>query len=100
MRHTGGMEVLETFAPVGTFITGNVVSSWDVISGFLVVIVPALVLFYIGWYIGRGPFVAILLALYAAYAVYIVFPYTGILPSAPPLTALAARLLPHLWLVV
>ena len=100
MRHTGGMEVLETFAPVGTFITSNVVSSWDVISGFLIVIVPALVLFYIGWYIGRGPFVAILLALYAAYAVYIVFPYTGILPSAPPITALAARLVLYLGLVV
>ena len=100
MRHTGGMEVLETFAPVGTFITSNAVGSWDVISGFLIVIVPALILFYIGWYIGRGPFVAILLALYAAYAIYIVFPYTGILPSAPPITALATRLVLYLALVV
>ena len=93
------MEVLETFAPVGTFITGNVVSSWDVVSGFLIVIVPALVLFYIGWYVGRGQLVAILLALYAAYALYVAFPYTGILPSAPPITALATRLALYLGLV-
>ncbi|MDO8407800.1 MAG: hypothetical protein Q7S95_01000 [bacterium] len=93
------MEVLETFAPVGTFITSNAVSSWDVVSGFLIVIVPALILFYIGWYIGRGQLVAILLALYAAYALYIAFPYTGILPSAPPITALATRLVLYLGLV-
>ena len=86
------MEVLETFAPVGTFITSNAVSSWDVISGFLVLIVPALILFYVGWYVGRGPFVAMLLAFYAAYALYAVFPYVDLLPSAPAITALATRL--------
>lgn len=92
MRHTRGMGFLETFAPIGTFLTSNAVSSWDVISGFLVLIVPALVLFYVGWYVGRGPFVAALLAFYAAYALYAAFPYADVLPSAPAATALATRL--------
>lgn len=86
------MEFLETFAPIGNFITGNAISSWDVISGFLILIVPVLVLFYVGWYVGRGPFVAVLLALYAAYALYAAFPYMDFLPSAPAITALATRL--------
>lgn len=94
------MEVLETFAPVGTFITSNAVSSWDVVSGFLVLIVPALLLFLIAWYIGRGPFVATLLALYAAFAVYTAFPYDSLLPAAPTITALATRLALYLGLVV
>jgi hypothetical protein len=86
------MEFLETFAPIGNFLTGSAVNYWDVASGFLIIIVPTIILFYIGWYVGRGPFVAVLLAFYAAYGVYAAFPYMDILPSAPPVTALATRL--------
>ena len=92
MRHTEGMEALETFAPSGNFITGSAVTYWDVISGFLVLIIPMLILFYIGWYVGRGQLVALTLAFYAAYALYAVFPYVSLLPSAPAITALATRL--------
>ena len=49
---------------------------------------------------GGGPFAPFLLPLSAAYAVYIVFPYAGILPSAPPIAALATRLALYLGLVV
>ena len=85
------MEALETFAPIGNFITGSAVTYWDVISGFLVLIVPMLILFYIGWYVGRGQLVALTLAFYAAYALYVAFPYASLLPTAPPVTALLSH---------
>jgi hypothetical protein len=93
------MQALETFAPIGNFITGSAVTYWDVISGFLVLIVPAIILFYVGWYVGRGQFVALTLAFYAAYALYATFPYMDFLPSAPAVTALATRLGIYLGLI-
>jgi len=51
-------------------------------------------------YIGRGPFVAVLLAFYAAYALYVAFPYTSLLPTQPPVTALFANIGLYLALVI
>jgi hypothetical protein len=41
--------------------------------------------------IGRGQFVALLLSLYAGYAVYSFFPYTSSLPAEPAMTAFFAH---------
>jgi hypothetical protein len=92
MRHTRSMPDLGSLAEVSAVASQSAIGAWDAISGFLVIIIPTFVLFYIGWYIGRGPFVAILLALYSAYALYAVFPFVDLLPSAPAITALATRL--------
>jgi len=49
------------------------------------------VLFLFAWFVGRGPFVALLFSLYAGYAVYAVFPYSSFLPVAPPMMAFFAN---------
>ena len=63
-------------------------SAWAVASNFLILIILFLLFYCFLQYIGRGPFVAIILAFYCAYAVYLAFPYMSFLPSAPKLTAL------------
>lgn len=86
------MPDIGSLGQVSTLASSSALTFWAAINGFLVVIIPALVLFLFSRYIGRGPFVAILLALYAAYALYAAFPYVAVLPTAPAVTALATRL--------
>jgi len=93
------MPDIGSLGQVSTIATHSAITVWGAISGFLVLIVPAFLLFLIAWYIGKGPFVATLLALYAAYAVYAVFPYDSLLPATPAITALATRLALYLGLV-
>ncbi|MBI3572095.1 hypothetical protein HY091_00985 [Candidatus Kaiserbacteria bacterium] len=85
------MPIQDTLNQVNTLATHTALSAWAVAGDFVIVLIIFGALFFFAWYVGRGPFVALLLALYAAYAVYLVFPYAGLLPTAPALTALLAR---------
>ena len=67
-------------------------SVWSVASDFLIVLVLLSAFFLFAWYVGRGQLVAILLAFYTAYALYVTFPYQSFLPTAPALTALLAQI--------
>ena len=81
----------EAIAQVNTLATHYAFTMWNAGSDFLIIIVIVSVLFFYGWYVGRGPFVAILLALYCAYALYVAFPYLSYVPTAPALTALLSQ---------
>ena len=94
------MQNLAALGQVTSVAGSGAVTVWAAISGFLVLIVPAVILILFSRYVGRGPYVAILLALYAAYALYAAFPYVTVLPSAPAITALATRLGIYLGLVL
>ncbi|MFZ3043779.1 MAG: hypothetical protein WA058_01585 [Minisyncoccia bacterium] len=85
------MDATQGIAQVSTLATQYSLSAWSSASDFLIIIVLVSLLFFYGWYVGRGPFVAILLAIYAGYAVYVAFPYASLLPTAPALTALLAQ---------
>lgn len=85
------MPVQATLTQVNTLATHTALSAWSVAGDFFIILILFGVLFMFAWYVGRGPFVALLLALYAAYAVYLLFPYAALLPTAPALTALLAR---------
>ena len=82
---------ISSFAQANTLATHTALSAWAATSNFLIVIVLLGVLFLFARYAGRGPFVALLLAFYAAYALYSAFPYASLLPTAPPVTALFAH---------
>jgi len=86
------MPAVGSLGTITTVATSSAITVWAAISGFLVLIIPALLLFIFARYVGRGQFVALLLALYASYALYATFPYTSVLPTAPAITALATRL--------
>ncbi len=79
-------------AQVSTLATHTALTAWNAASDFLIILVLLSALFLFVWYAGRGPFVALLLAFYTAYAVYVAFPYTSFLPTAPAMTALLAQL--------
>lgn len=81
-----------TIAQVNTLATHTALSAWGIASDFFIVLVLLSIFFLFAWYVGRGPFVAVLLAFYSAYAVYVAFPYLSYLPSAPALTALLVRI--------
>ena len=80
------------FAQVSTFTTSTALTVWSGASDFLIILILFGALFLFAWYMNYGQLVALLLAFYAAYAVYVAFPYVSLLPSAPPSTALYAHL--------
>lgn len=77
---------------VNTLAANTALSAWGAASDFLIILVLLSVFFLFAWYVGRGQLVAVLLAFYTAYAVYITFPYQSVLPTAPALTALLTQL--------
>ena len=81
-----------TLAQATTFATHTALSVWNVANDFLIVLVLFALFFLIARYLGRGPFVSLLVSFYAAYALYIVFPYTSLLPTQPGGPALTAFL--------
>jgi len=86
------MSATDGIAQVNILATHTALSAWSMGSDFLIVLILFAVFFLFAWYVGRGPFVALLLALYAGYALYIAFPFVSYLPSAPVLTALVAHI--------
>ncbi|OGG78761.1 hypothetical protein A3J11_01415 [Candidatus Kaiserbacteria bacterium RIFCSPLOWO2_02_FULL_55_12] len=85
------MNAVESLAQVNELATNTALTVWNFASDFLIIIVLCGILFLFAWYIGRATLVSVLLAFYAAYAVYIAFPYASFLPAAPALTALLAQ---------
>ena len=86
------MTATEGIAQVSTLATHTALTAWNFGSDFLIIIILLAVFFLFAWYVGRGPFVAVLLAFYAAYALYAMFPFMSYLPTAPALTALLAHI--------
>ena len=77
------MNASSSISDVNALATNTAFSVMNLASDFLVVIILVAILFLFAWYIGRGPFVAMTLSLYAAFAVYTVFPYMSSLPASP-----------------
>ncbi len=86
------MHALNSVAQASALTTHTALTAWSVASNFLIIIVLVALLFLFARYVGRGPFVALLFSFYAAYALYIAFPYASLLPSAPLMTALLAHI--------
>ena len=80
-----------TVAQASTLVTHTALSAWTITNNFLIVIILLVLLFFFAWYIGRGAFVALLIAFYAAYAPYLIFPYTSFLPTTPALPSFLAH---------
>lgn len=81
----------DAIAQANTLATHTALTAWNSASDFLIIIIILSVFFLFAWYVGRGPFVAVLLAFYCAYALYLMFPYMSYLPTAPATTALLAH---------
>ena len=91
MRYTEAMSATDSLLQVNTLATHTALTVWSASSDFLIVIVLVLAFVLFSRYVGRGPFVGVLLAFYASYALFVAFPYGAALPTAPPATALFAR---------
>src|SRR6185369_380760 len=85
------MTATDGIAQVNTLATHAATSAWNFGSDFLIILVLVAFFFMFAWYVGRGPFVAIMLSYYVAYAIYTAFPYEQYLPQAPVLTAFLAH---------
>lgn len=81
----------EGISQVSALATNTASTVWNFASDFLIIIILLSAFFLFAWYVGRGPLVAVLLAFYCAYALYIIFPYASYLPTAPAMTALLAQ---------
>ncbi|MBU6214640.1 hypothetical protein KGM48_02235 [Patescibacteria group bacterium] len=80
-----------SIAEVTTIAAPIAMNVWNSISDFVIILVMVLVFVMFSRYVGRGPFVGVILSFYTAYALYIAFPYMGFLPTAPAITAVAAH---------
>jgi hypothetical protein len=85
------MTATDGIAQVNQVATHTALTVWNLGSSFLIIIVLMAFFFLFAWYVGRGPFVGIMLSYYGAYAIYTAFPYEKYLPQAPVLTALIAH---------
>lgn len=86
------MTAADSIAQVSTIATHAAFTVWGVTSAILSILVLMGIFFFIAWYVGRGPFVALLLSFYGSYAVYVAFPFMSYVPTAPALTALGAHI--------
>mgnify|MGYP001611970202 CR=1 FL=1 len=86
------MSATEGLAQVSTLATNTALTVWNGASDFLIVLILFGIFFLFAYYVGRGPFVALLLSFYSAYAFYAMFPYLSYLPTAPAMTALLAQI--------
>jgi hypothetical protein len=94
------MSAADGIAQVNTLATHTAFSVWGFASNFLIVILLTGAFFLFAWQLGRGSFVALLIAIYAAFAVYTVFPYASFFPiTTSSLTPLVAHLLLYAALV-
>ncbi len=80
--------------------THTALSAYAVLGNVLALLILASALFLFARYVGRGPFVALLLSFYAGYAIYAAFPYLAFLPSAPALTAVLSHAAVYFGLVL
>lgn len=85
------MSAIDGIAQVNTLATNTAMSAWNFGSDFLIILILVAFFFLFAWYVGRGPFVGIMLSYYGAYAIYVAFPYEKYLPQAPASTALLAH---------
>ncbi|OGG94208.1 hypothetical protein A2609_02775 [Candidatus Kaiserbacteria bacterium RIFOXYD1_FULL_47_14] len=85
------MIATSSIAQASAIATNTAMSVWAVANDFLIVLILLATFFLFAWYVGRGPFVALLIALYAAYAPYSIFPYISFLPTTPLLMAFLAH---------
>ena len=85
------MTATTSIAHVSALATHTALSLWSMGAAFLIVIILFALFFLFAQYVGRAPFVSVLLAFYSAYALYLVFPYLSYLPSDPPIAALLAH---------
>jgi len=85
------MTANDGLAKVGELASNTAFTTWGLASDFLIVLILLLAIFIFAWYAGRGPLVSFLLSLYAAYAVFEVFPYSSYLPTEPAMTALLTQ---------
>jgi len=86
------MNASSSLEGVNEIATNTAMSVWNLAGDFLIVLVLFIAFFVFAWYVGRGSFVAVLLAFYAAYAVYTLFPYMSYLPSAPASSSVLAHI--------
>jgi hypothetical protein len=85
------MSATEGLAQVNELATNTALTAWNAASDFLIIIILFGILFLFAWYIGRATLVSVLIAFYAAYALYVAFP-ASYLPTAPAMTALLANI--------
>ncbi len=85
------MTATDGLAKVNELATNYAFTAWNSVSDFLIIIILFSILFLFAWYVGRATLVSVLIAFYASFAIYKVFPYMSYLPTAPALTALLAH---------
>lgn len=85
------MNASSSLEGVNELATNTAMSVWGLVGDFAIVLALVALLFVFAWYVGRGPFVSLVISFYGAYAVYVVFPYMSYLPSAPASTAALAQ---------
>lgn len=85
------MTATDGLAKVNELATNYAFTAWNSVSDFLIIIILFSILFLFAWYVGRATLVSVLIAFYASFAIYKVFPYMSYLPTAPALTTLLAQ---------
>lgn len=84
------MDVANISTQVTTFASHGAASAWIYIGNFLILFILTLVMIGFSYKAGRGGIISLLVAFYAGYAIYSVFPYTNAIIGAGGSTLIKA----------
>ncbi len=76
------MDVTSVATQVSDLATSGVSSAWLLIGNFVILLVLFVIVLLFSYKAGRGGIISLLIAFYAGYAIYMVFPYTNSIVAA------------------
>lgn len=77
------MDTATGVGQVNAVAASTAANVWHFAGDFLAIIVLFTILFLLAWYVGRATLVSLLIAFYAAFAIYVTFPYMSLIASGP-----------------
>lgn len=84
------MDINSIAETVSGYATTGAASAWLLVGNFVVLLVLIGIMLIFSYKAGRGGIISLILALYAGYAIYVVFPYTNQIIDAGGSTAVKA----------
>jgi hypothetical protein len=91
---------LDSIAQVTSVATPIALGAWNSVSDFVIILIIVLVFVMFSRYVGRGPFVGVMVSFYTASALYAAFPYMSYLPTAPAVTSVGTHVGLYLGIVL
>ena len=76
------MDINAIMLQVSNLATSGAANAWALVGNFLILVVLTVLMILFSYRAGKGGILSLLVAVYAGYAIYLVFPYTNAIVNA------------------